>query len=543
MFSSLPPWTVARLVSRLDAEIPEARVCGILYERRPGKSFSQRCVAFVRQLSDWTFLRYAAAKIGRAFLSKLRQLGSAGLRFLHAYSGSPRGLACFDLDELADFCRKRGCRLHITTDMHAPESLDFVRGLEPDLALVYGTRILKPELFEIPRQGSINIHKRKVPDYRGGGPIGLWEILDDQKDIGVTVHRVQATLDTGAVLHSTTIPIEPFDTLTSLALKADAIGEDLLVRSVRDFMGGSIREEVQEGPARTFRTPSPQKLREYEKQIAARRPAYRPERGRPTWKLVVRTLLLGTWGFVRNWWRRLHGSFPVVVLYHHLVTDRPHCMGIPTELFLRHVEFLQRHYRVVDLSEALEQLKTGKIHQPTVVLTFDDGYGDNFLGLRAVTEATGVPVTMFICPDHVTRQEEFEHDRKWGLCSFMPLTWEQVALMDRSGITFGSHTRSHFDCGSSDPARLQSEIAGSRLDLEERLGRPIRFFSFPWGLPTNISPEAWELAKNTYSCVCSAHGGVNFPTQDGNPWHVLRYPHPNDLWELELLLQSFLERS
>ena len=59
----------------LEAEIAEARVCGILYERRPGKSFSRRCVAFVRQLSDWTFLRYAAAKIGRAFVKKLTQLG------------------------------------------------------------------------------------------------------------------------------------------------------------------------------------------------------------------------------------------------------------------------------------------------------------------------------------------------------------------------------------------------------------------------------------------------------------------------------------
>ena len=66
-----------------------------------------------------------------------------------------------------------GCSFKVTGDYHCEESLEFVRSLNADLGIVYGTRILKPPLFSIPRLGSINIHKRKVPDYRGGGPVGL----------------------------------------------------------------------------------------------------------------------------------------------------------------------------------------------------------------------------------------------------------------------------------------------------------------------------------------------------------------------------------
>src|SRR5262249_40171457 len=152
-------------------------------------------------------------------------------------------------------CAAGGGRLFITSDLHALETLEAVRTMRPDLGIVYATRILKPELFEIPRLGSINIHQRKVPDYRGGGPIGLWDLLDRQKETGVTVHRVPHRVATGPIVHATTIPIESYDTLQSLALKADVVGTDLLVRSISDFAHGLVQERPQQAAARTFRNP------------------------------------------------------------------------------------------------------------------------------------------------------------------------------------------------------------------------------------------------------------------------------------------------
>ena len=63
-------------------------------------------------------------------------------------------------------------------------------------------------------------------------------MLDGQPEIGVTIHQVTAQLDAGHVVNAATIPIEPFDTLTSLALKAHVVGNDLLVRSVADYAHG-----------------------------------------------------------------------------------------------------------------------------------------------------------------------------------------------------------------------------------------------------------------------------------------------------------------
>lgn len=540
LMSGVEPYLLARLIERIQEDVPGAAVCGILYEPGRAKNFRQRVVNFFQNLRDRTYLPYVAARLVRMLYSIPIRLGRASLRFLHAYAPSAKDNA-FGLEDLGAFCKARGCALRLTTDMHAPESLAFVRSLEPDLGIVYGTRILKPILFEIPRLGSINIHKRKVPEYRGGGPIGLWEMLAGEPEIGVTVHRVAARLDAGAVIRSATIPIEPYDTLRSLSLKADVVGSDLLVGSVADFMNGTVKETPQEGPARSFRTPSPQAMRGYEKKLAAQRPSYRAAPSRPIWKLLLRTLALAPYVAVRNWYRRLRGSFPVIVLYHHLVTDRPHQLGIPTDLFFRHVEYLRRYYRIRGLDEALEMVRSGRVTAPTVVLTFDDGYHDNYLNLRAVTEATRIPVLLFISTEKVSTQQEFAHDHQWGLKGFLPLTWEEVRRLERCKLQIGSHTRTHFDCGSADPTALESEIVGSKADLEGQLGHPVSFFSFPWGQPANFSPLAVDLARNTYAYVCSAYGGANHPGTNNEPWHVKRYYHPNNLWELELMLQSILD--
>ena len=80
-----------------------------------------------------------------------------------------------------------------------------------------------------------------------------------------------------------------------------------------------------------------------------------------------------------------------------LIADRECLLGMPTENFVRQVRYLKEHYRIASLPEALAMLEQGEVEQPTVVLTFDDGYAENFLSLRAVAEAEDVPVAVFVC--------------------------------------------------------------------------------------------------------------------------------------------------
>ena len=94
--------------------------------------------------------------------------------------------------------------------------------------------------------------------------------------------------------------------------------------------------------------------------------------------------------------------------------------------------------------------------------------------------------------------------------------------MKRGGAEIGAHTRSHADLGNVSSDRLIEEILGSREDLSDALGIDVRYFAFPYGLPNNLSTEAFRVAAEArFQGVCSAYGGYNFPGDD--PFHIRRF--------------------
>ena len=291
IFTSVPPRQVARIMARIRRDAPQAQVVGVLYERRPPKTLQQRMATWRKKDDAPGLLALRVASYLRHRQSQAERPAGCGNPLHSRGLKRPNGSPDYRLDDLDGTCKATGAELFITPDIHSGQALDFVRRINPDLGLVFGTRILKPVLFEIPKQGSINIHKRKVPDYRGGGAVGLWELLDDQKQIGVTVHRVEAKVDVGGVIRSTLIPIEPLDDLESLALKADVVGADLIVATIRDFANGTVMETPQNGPSKLFRSPAAEDLLQMKKKLAARRKGDDNPFRRPAWKLLLKSLL------------------------------------------------------------------------------------------------------------------------------------------------------------------------------------------------------------------------------------------------------------
>ena len=539
IFTSATPPELRHFLWRLRVDLPEVEVAGVLYETgRPRLPLSRRIDRVRRHLGDVDFLRYTASRAGARARGALARVATRALHAVHATKGSPNP-GPLTLDELVR--EDEGARMpfHVTADLHDEASLAFVAGLGADLGVIYGTRILKPELFTIPRLGSVNIHKHKVPDYRGSGAPGLWELRDGATEQTVTVHRVTREVDAGVVLGERSFPIEPLDTLASVGLKANLLAIDCLVDVIRAESRGESVERPQGSAGTVFKGFQPHQIWAIERAIRARRPRFRPELGRSILRLIPR-VLAHPCVVLRNLRRAREKRFPVVILFHHLVSDREKFMGIPTDYFLRHVKFLKEHYRIVSLPEAVGLLESGEVDAPTVALTFDDGYAENFLGLRAVVEAENVPVTMFVSTHHVAERSEFRHDVDAEEHGFPALSWDEVRYFDRHNVCVSSHTRTHFDCGATDEARLRDEIAGSLEDLRRELGHDVLYFSFPKGHPEHMSEPARRIAQETYPYVFSASGGVNHaPLERGAV--LKRASHPQSLLELELALQSLLD--
>ena len=81
-----------------------------------------------------------------------------------------------------------------------PEFVGWCKKQNPDLLLVYGTRILRTPIIETPRLGVLNVHHSLLPDYRGN-QVEFWQVLNGDLDkSGVTIHFVDEGVDTGDIV-------------------------------------------------------------------------------------------------------------------------------------------------------------------------------------------------------------------------------------------------------------------------------------------------------------------------------------------------------
>src|SRR5438105_7357258 len=112
--------------------------------------------------------------------------------------------------------------------------------LRPDLIVVaaYG-QILPRQILELPRFGCLNVHASLLPKYRGAAPI-QWALLNDEQETGVTIMRMDEGLDTGDILVQQATPITPEDNAQTLRDRLAAIGAELLVETIPNYVAGRI---------------------------------------------------------------------------------------------------------------------------------------------------------------------------------------------------------------------------------------------------------------------------------------------------------------
>lgn len=216
------------------------------------------------------------------------------------------------------------------------------------------------------------------------------------------------------------------------------------------------------------------------------------------------------------------GNAPIMVLiYHRIADDWANEWTTRTDVFVKQIRWLQRHFEFVSLEEAQRRIRAKSNHRPCVSITFDDGYASNCRTALPLLIKERIPTTYFVTSDCVLKRRAFEHDLTMGN-RFEPNTLEQLRELVNAGIEIGAHTRTHADLGRvSDPGVLHDEVVTAGEELQAALGVQIRYFAFPFGQHAHLSAEAFHLADEAgYEAACSAYGGYNFPGDDA--FHLQR---------------------
>ncbi len=220
--------------------------------------------------------------------------------------------------------------------------------------------------------------------------------------------------------------------------------------------------------------------------------------------------------------RAAEGNLPVMVLaYHRVADDRATDWTQSNRSFEKQMRWLKRHFEMVSLAEAQRRIRAGHNSRPTVSVTFDDGYAANCDFAIPFLLAENIPCTYFVTSSVVIDGGTFIHDAHIGK-RLAPNTAAQIREMVAAGIEIGNHSLTHPNFGAiTDPRRVYREVVVSGEKLADLMGKPVRYFAFPYGHHQNLNASVFGLAKeHGYEAVCSAYGGFNFPGDDA--FHLQR---------------------
>lgn len=259
-------------------------------------------------------------------------------------------------------------------------------------------------------------------------------------------------------------------------------------------------------------------------------------------------------------------------------------IAVTPDAFEQHARYLAAHYAVLPLPEVVERMRKQRaLPHNTVAITFDDGYVDNLAAAR-VLHRHGLTATFFITAGCVGQGDPFwlaelrtmldaisepsidlqvnggtmsvalgtpdrrrkairtlttvvkahpirvresirEQLRSAAGHPAVPrciLDWNELAEMQRLGMTIGAHTLTHPNLPNADPDDAWREIAGSKERLEGALGAPVTMFAYPnGGAERYMTPSIAAFVQQAgFAAAVTSRNG--FATHDSDAYALER---------------------
>ena len=194
------------------------------------------------------------------------------------------------------------------------------------------------------------------------------------------------------------------------------------------------------------------------------------------------------------------GDRSLRVLMYHKVNDLPgNPLTMPVSLFDEQMDQVrQLGYTVVDLDAVLAHYVDGTPLPPqSVLITFDDGYHDNLENAARVLRRYGYPGVLFVPLGYLGDRLPLPHEERLAAQGILNRTvdWDELAELEQNGVRIESHGISHRPLADLEVDEAAREIALSKLQLEERLGRPVRAFSYVKGSEAHYKPVHLSLVR------------------------------------------------
>jgi peptidoglycan/xylan/chitin deacetylase (PgdA/CDA1 family) len=272
----------------------------------------------------------------------------------------------------------------------------------------------------------------------------------------------------------------------------------------------------------------------------------------PTSRLI--TIFINTFQPERNWKGGL--KFPYIkkrrsrnvqiLIYHRVNDDRdPFFPAVSTHVFAKQMDYLASYFNVLSLDEIVDMIKRRDVPDNAAVITFDDGYRDNYINAFPVLNRLSLPFTVFLATDAIGSGRTLWHDRVFSAFretrlafikgfgndsreyplrtqeeklfvqreilkflrslndyersvwidhiinhlqvvdrkenSELMLTWDEIKMMHENHVSFGSHTITHPILSKVSIEKVRLEVHESKKIIEKNIGVQVKAFAYPNG--------------------------------------------------------------
>ena len=215
----------------------------------------------------------------------------------------------------------------------------------------------------------------------------------------------------------------------------------------------------------------------------------------------------------------------VIVLNYHKIDNMHISLSVKPEDFERQMKYLAEHnFHSITPRELYAALVGGaELPENPVLITFDDGYMDNYTNAYPILKKYGLKATIFVITGFLDRAQP-------GY-----FTWGQAAEMEASGlIDIESHTVTHTSLTDLTEEQVKMELERSKNDIERRLGKQVDFLAYPTGT-YNLHIAALVKEAGYKGAFTVKYGNVD---RASNVFAIERVP----VFHTENTYRSFLER-
>jgi len=160
----------------------------------------------------------------------------------------------------------------------------------------------------------------------------------------------------------------------------------------------------------------------------------------------------------------------VLVLNFHKIDMLEHALSVAPADFDHQMQYLsEQGYHTITPNELFKALKKGaELPDKPILITFDDGYADNYVNAYPILKKYGFTATFFVITDFISHDPRF-------------MTWQQIREMHDNGFTIGSHTVHHTPLTELTNEQVTTELIDSSQMIEQKIGEKPRFFAYPTG--------------------------------------------------------------